>query len=101
LRQRGFPVFVAAPKIAVRLDGVMAADAIGLGVFAAIGAASAEAHSAGFVTIMFMAVRTACRVVRGVPLLEIPAILKKRFPRDCGADRRRVLCRSQRSGLKR
>ncbi|MBN1807121.1 MAG: trimeric intracellular cation channel family protein [Sedimentisphaerales bacterium] len=74
-------VFIAAPKIATRWDCVMTADAIGLSVFAAIGAAKAESCDAGSVAVVLMAALTACGggVVRDVLVSEIPAILKADF----------------------
>jgi uncharacterized membrane protein YeiH len=74
-------VFFAAPKIAARWDCVMTADAIGLSVFAAIGAAKAESYEAGSVAIVLMAALTACGggVVRDVLVSEIPVVLKADF----------------------
>jgi uncharacterized membrane protein YeiH len=74
-------VFLAAPKIAVRWDFVMLADAVGLGVFTAIGAAQAEASGAGIFTVMIMAALTACGggVIRDLLVREIPAILTSDF----------------------
>jgi uncharacterized membrane protein YeiH len=74
-------VFLAAPKIARRWDYLMAADAIGLSVFAAIGAIKAEAHGAVPLTIAMMAMITACGggVIRDLLSREIPAILTTGF----------------------
>lgn len=74
-------VFLAAPKIAVRWDFVMLADAVGLGVFTAIGAAQAELGGAGIFTIMIMAALTACGggVIRDLLVREIPAVLTSDF----------------------
>lgn len=74
-------VFLAAPKIAVRWDFVMLADAVGLGVFTAIGAAQAESSGAGIFTVMIMAGLTACGggVIRDLLVREIPAILTSDF----------------------
>ncbi|KAF0185572.1 MAG: hypothetical protein FD164_137 [Nitrospirae bacterium] len=74
-------VFIAAPKIAVRWDFVMLADAVGLGVFTAIGAAQAELSGAGVFTVMIMAAMTACGggVIRDLLVKEIPAILTSDF----------------------
>lgn len=71
-------VFVAAPKIATRWNYVMAADAVGLSVFAVIGAAKAEANGATAVAVMLMAMITASGggVIRDVLVLEMPAMLK-------------------------
>ena len=74
-------VFIAAPKIAVVWDFVMLADAVGLGVFTAIGAALAEQSGAGIFAVMIIAALTACGggVVRDVLVSEIPAILTSDF----------------------
>jgi len=74
-------VFLAAPKIAVRWDFVMLADAVGLGVFTAIGAAQAESSGAGIFTVMIMAAITACGggVIRDLLVRKIPAILTSDF----------------------
>jgi uncharacterized membrane protein YeiH len=74
-------VFIAAPKIAVRWDFVMLADAVGLGVFTAIGAAQAELGGAGVFTVMIMAALTACGggVIRDLLVREIPAVLTSDF----------------------
>lgn len=74
-------VFLAAPKIAVRWDFVMLADAVGLGVFTAIGAAQAELSGAGIFTIMILAALTACGggVIRDLLVREIPAVLTSDF----------------------
>ncbi|MDF7823013.1 trimeric intracellular cation channel family protein [Pontiellaceae bacterium B12227] len=74
-------VFFAAPKIARRWDVLMAADAVGLSVFAAIGATKAEAHGAVPLTIAMMAMITACGggVIRDLLSREIPAILTTGF----------------------
>jgi uncharacterized membrane protein YeiH len=74
-------VFVAAPRIATRWDYVMAADAVGLSVFAAIGAAKAELFQAAPLTVIMLATITASGggVVRDLLVLEIPAALKSDF----------------------
>jgi uncharacterized membrane protein YeiH len=74
-------VFLMAPKIAQRWDYVMMADAVGLSVFTAIGAAKAEACGAVPLTVMMMAMITACGggVIRDLLVAEIPAVLKKDF----------------------
>jgi len=71
-------VFFAAPKIATRWNYVMAADAVGLSVFAVIGAAKAEHSGATVVTIVLMAMITASGggVIRDLLVLEVPAMLK-------------------------
>ncbi|MEI6891345.1 MAG: trimeric intracellular cation channel family protein [Pontiella sp.] len=74
-------VFFAAPKIARRWDYLMAADAVGLSVFTAIGALKAEAYGAVPLTIAMMAMMTACGggVIRDLLSREIPAILTTGF----------------------
>ena len=69
-------VFVAAPKIAKRWDYVLAADAVGLAVFCAIGAAQADRLGAVPMTIVIMSVLTACGggVIRDLLVNEIPSI---------------------------
>jgi uncharacterized membrane protein YeiH len=68
-------------RIARHWDLVMLADAFGLGLFAAIGAARAEARHCGPLTITFMAAITATGggVIRDLLVMEIPAILKSDF----------------------
>lgn len=77
----GLIVFVAAPRIAPRWDWVMSVDAVGLGVFAAIGAAKAADHGLGWMGVAMMGAITACGggVIRDVLVREIPAILKADF----------------------
>lgn len=67
--------------IALHWDWVMIADAIGLGVFTAIGAAKAEAMHSGPITVIMMAALTATGggVVRDMLVMEVPAILKSDF----------------------
>ena len=74
-------VFFAAPKIARRWDYLMAADAVGLSVFTAIGALKAEVYGAVPLTIAMMAMITACGggVIRDLLSREIPAILTTGF----------------------
>lgn len=77
----GMLVFLAAKKIAARWDCVMAADALGLSVFAAIGAAKAASCGMGIIGIIMMAALTACGggVIRDILVSEIPAVLKADF----------------------
>jgi uncharacterized membrane protein YeiH len=77
----GLVVFWAAPKIAQRWDYVMIADAIGLSVFAAIGAAKAESFELGAIGIIMMAVITATGggMIRDMLVMEMPAVLKSDF----------------------
>jgi uncharacterized membrane protein YeiH len=74
-------VFFAAPKIARRWDYLMAADAVGLSVFAAIGATKAELYGAVPLTVAMMAMITACGggVIRDLLSRELPAILTTGF----------------------
>ncbi len=74
-------VYVLAPNIARRWDYVMAADALGLAVFTAIGAAKAELHGAVPVTVMLLGMITACGggIARDLLVMEIPAVLKSDF----------------------
>lgn len=77
----GLLVFLAAGRIARRWDCVMFADAIGLGVFAAIGAAKASACGLGIVGVVMMAGVTATGggVIRDILVVEIPAVLRVDF----------------------
>ena len=74
-------VFFWAPKIAKGWDYVLIADAIGLGVFAAIGAYKAQQFGIGPVGIVMMAMLTAAGggVIRDVLVSEIPAVLHTDF----------------------
>jgi uncharacterized membrane protein YeiH len=74
-------VFFAASKIALRWDFVMLADAVGLGVFTAIGAAIAEESGVGVFAVVMIAALTACGggVVRDLLVCEIPSILVSDF----------------------
>jgi uncharacterized membrane protein YeiH len=77
----GLLVFVAAPRIAPLWDWVMLADAIGLGVFAALGAARGAEKELGWVGVVMMAAMTATGggVIRDVLVLQVPAVLKNEF----------------------
>ena len=77
----GLVVFVAANKIAPRWDCVMFADAVGLSVFAAIGAAKAQSYDLGAIGIIMMAAITATGggLIRDVLVREIPAVLRADF----------------------
>lgn len=74
-------VFFGAPRIAKRWNRVMIADAIGLGVFAGIGAVKALQYDLGPIGVMMMAALTATGggVVRDVLIREIPAVIQKDF----------------------
>ncbi|MHC4560358.1 MAG: trimeric intracellular cation channel family protein [Planctomycetota bacterium] len=77
----GLVVFCAANRIAPRWDCVMAADALGLSVFAAIGAAKAAMGGLGVIGIIMMAAVTATGggVIRDMLVGEIPAVLRADF----------------------
>jgi len=77
----GLLVFFAARRIASRWDCVMAADAMGLSVFAAIGAEKAANCGFGVIGVIAMAAITATGggVIRDILVREIPAILKADF----------------------
>lgn len=77
----GLTVFFFAPKIAVRWSGVMLADAIGLGVFAAIGASKGAAHGLGVTGMILCGTISAVGggVVRDLLSRETPAILTSDF----------------------
>jgi len=77
----GLVVFFAAGKIAPRWDCVMFADAVGLSVFAAIGAAKAQMYDLGGIGIIMMAAITATGggLIRDVLVREIPAVLRADF----------------------
>ena len=74
-------VIIAAPKIAKRWNRVMLADAVGLGLFAALGAAKGAAHGLGPIGVVMMGALTATGggVIRDILVGELPAILYKGF----------------------
>ena len=63
------------------MEFVRIADAIGLGVFAAIGAAAAVRHELGWVGVVLMSILTATGggVLRDLLVREIPMILRADF----------------------
>ncbi len=77
----GGVAFVAAPHVARHWNVVMVADAIGLGVFAAIGAAKGAAYGLGPIGVMMMAALTATGggVVRDVLVGIVPAVIRHDF----------------------
>ncbi|AAR34584.1 trimeric intracellular cation channel family protein [Geobacter sulfurreducens] len=77
----GLLVFLAAGRLAPIWDWVMVADAVGLGVFAAIGAQKGAAGGLGGFGIVMMAAMTATGggVVRDILVMEIPAVLRTDF----------------------
>ena len=74
-------VFFSAKKIALRWDWVMAADALGLSVFAALGASIAAEHGLGKIGVVLMAAITASGggVIRDILVTEIPMVLRADF----------------------
>jgi uncharacterized membrane protein YeiH len=77
----GFVAFFFANRVERHMDYVRIADAIGLGVFAAIGAATAVHHSLGWVGVVLMSILTATGggVIRDLLVREIPMILRADF----------------------
>jgi len=77
----GLLVFLAARRLAAGWDYVMAADAVGLGVFAAIGAGRAAEAGLGMLGIILIAGITATGggVIRDLLVCEIPAVIRTDF----------------------
>ena len=77
----GLVVWFAARRVALQWNRVMFADAIGLGVFAAIGAAKGSEFGLGPIGIAIMAALTATGggVVRDLLVREIPAVVRHDF----------------------
>ena len=77
----GAVVFWIAPRVAQHWNRVMIADAIGLGVFAAIGAAKALAFGLGPIGVTMLGAMTATGggVIRDVLVREIPAVVRHDF----------------------
>ena len=77
----GLLVIVFANRVERHFVWVKVADAIGLGIFAAIGAAKASDHNLGWVGVLMISVLSAAGggVVRDVLLREIPLILRADF----------------------
>lgn len=77
----GILVFFAAPHVEARWRVVMLADAIGLGVFAAVGAAKGLAFGLGPIGVVIMAALTATGggVIRDLLVQEIPAVIRNDF----------------------
>lgn len=77
----GLAAFWASSHIEPRWREMMIADAIGLGVFAGIGAAKAQAFGLGPLGIIMMAGLTATGggVIRDMLVREIPAVIQKDF----------------------
>jgi uncharacterized membrane protein YeiH len=74
-------VILVAPYVARRWNMVMTADALGLGVFAAIGAAKAANYGLGPMGIVFMGTLTAVGggAIRDLLAGEVPAIIRTDF----------------------
>lgn len=77
----GLAVFFAAPKIAKRWDIVLFADAIGLGVFTAIGTVKGLDKGVGVIGVLLLGSLTATGggVARDILVREIPLIIRKDF----------------------
>ena len=77
----GIVVFVASDRVATQWNRVMIMDAIGLGVFAAIGGAKGMAFGLGPIGVMIMAALTATGggVVRDMLVREVPAVIRHDF----------------------
>ena len=74
-------VLVAAPRIAARWNRVMLADAVGLGLFAALGASKGLDAGLGPLGVLLTGTLTAVGggVIRDVLVREMPAVLYKGF----------------------
>ncbi len=77
----GLVVWFGARRVALQWNRVMFADAIGLGVFTAIGAAKGAAFGLGPIGVAIMAALTATGggVVRDLLVREIPAVVRHDF----------------------
>lgn len=77
----GLLVFFFARGVAARRNLVRYADAVGLGVFTAIGGAKAMAFGLGGLPVVFLAVLTATGggVIRDVLVGEVPTVLRTDF----------------------
>lgn len=77
----GLLVFLAADHVGAQWNRVMIMDAIGLGVFAAIGGIKGMDYGLGPIGVMIMAALTATGggVVRDVLVREIPAVIRHDF----------------------
>ena len=77
----GLVVFLGASHVEPRWREMMIADAVGLGVFAGVGAVKASSFGLGPIGIIMMAGLTATGggVVRDVLVREIPAVIQKDF----------------------
>ena len=97
----GLAVFLAPRRIAARWDWLLAADAVGLSVFAAIGAAKAASAGFGVIGIMMMAAMTACGggVLRDVLVTEVPIVLRADFYATAALAGGACLIAARRAGL--
>lgn len=77
----GALVMLTAPRLAARWNAVMVADALGLGVFAAIGAAKGAAYGLGPIGVLMMGALTATGggALRDVLVGEVPAVIRHDF----------------------
>ena len=77
----GAVAFVASGRLATQWNRVMVADAVGLGVAAASGAAKGAAYELGPVGVLLMAGLTATGggAIRDVLVREIPAVIRHDF----------------------
>ncbi len=77
----GFVVILFAGRVKRYFEWVKIADAIGLGVFAAIGASKAIDHDLGWVGVLMISTLSAAGggVIRDVLLGEIPLVLRADF----------------------
>lgn len=77
----GLIAFFFANRVERHMEFVRIADAIGLGAFAAIGAAAAVRHELGWVGVVLMSILTATGggVLRDLLVREIPMILRADF----------------------
>ena len=77
----GLVVFLAAERVATQWNRVMIMDAIGLGVFAAIGGVKGMEFGLGPIGVMIMSALTATGggVVRDMLVREVPAVIRHDF----------------------
>lgn len=77
----GLVVFLASERVGKQWNRVMIMDAIGLGVFAAIGGAKGMDFGLGPIGVMIMAALTATGggVVRDMLVREVPAVIRHDF----------------------
>jgi len=77
----GFLVFLSAPWIARRWNMVMIADAVGLGLFSAIGAQKAMSLGFGPLGVMFSGAVTATGggIIRDILVRRIPDVIREDF----------------------